>query len=76
MEEFKICYLQCSKGVVEVKNNRRRTTKLEYLQHILTVVAIFNDKGDVEMKSTNKCREGETVWVIEADNTFTRTFLY
>jgi len=63
--------------VVEVKkNSNRRTTKLEYLQHTVTVVAIFNGEGDVEMKPTNKCSAGETVWVIEADNTFTHTFLY
>jgi len=58
------------------KNRNSRTTKLEYLQHSVTMVAVFDDGGELQMKLTNKCKAGDTVWVIEPDNTFTRTFLY
>ena len=55
------------------KNNSRRTTKLEYLQHIATVVVVLNDDDEIEMKPTKNCTSGDEVWFLEADNTFTHT---
>ena len=55
------------------KNNSRRTMKLEYLQHIATVVVVLNSNDEIEMKPTKSCVSGDEVWFLEADNTFTHT---
>jgi hypothetical protein len=58
------------------KNNSRRITRLEYLQHIATVVVVLNDDDEIEMKPTKNCESGDKVWFLEADNTFTYTEIY
>ena len=57
-------------------NNTIRTTKVEYLRHHTKTVATVNEKGEYELKSTKNCGEGDVVWVLEDDNTFTRTKIY
>tara|TARA_Y100000310_G_C20641080_1_gene793921 strand:- start:831 stop:1022 length:192 start_codon:yes stop_codon:yes gene_type:complete len=57
-------------------NKSIRTTKLEYLRHHTATVATINDKGEYEIKPTKSCSAGDTVWVIESDNTFTKTNIY
>ena len=47
--------------------------KLEYIQHIDTVVEFLNDDDEIEMKPTKNCKSGDEVGVLEADNTFTHT---
>ena len=48
-------------------------TKLEYLQHQNKTVAILNKKGEHEIKPTEYCRRGETVYVMQSDNSFLKT---
>ena len=50
--------------------------KLEYLQHIATVVVVLNDDDEIEMKPTKSCGSGDEVWFLEANNTFTHTKIY
>jgi hypothetical protein len=57
-------------------NNSIRTTKAEYLRHHTKTVAIINEKGEYELKPTKHCGEGDTVWVLEDNNTFTKTKIY
>ena len=57
------------------KNNTKRTTKLEYLQYHTTVIVVINDNGEIEMKPTKDCKKGESIWVLEGDNTFTKTMI-
>ena len=47
--------------------------KLEYLQHIATVVVVLNSNDEIEMKPTKSCVSGDEVWFLEADITFTHT---
>ena len=58
------------------KNKSRRSIKLAYLQHTVTMVAVENDDGEIGMKPSNKCKAGDVVWILEGDNTFTRTEIY
>ena len=57
-------------------NNGTRTTKAEYLRHHTKTVAVINAKGEYEIKPTESCGEGDVVWVLEDDNTFTETKIY
>ena len=57
-------------------NKGTRITKLEYLQYHVKSVATTNEKGEHEIKPTKYCKEGDVVWVLEDDNTFTRTEIY
>ena len=50
--------------------------KLEYLQHIATVVVVLNDNDEIEMKPTKSCGSGDEVWFLEENNTFTHTKIY
>ena len=54
-------------------NSGSRTTKAEYLRHHTKTVAVINAKGEYEIKPTKNCGEGDVVWVLEDDNTFTKT---
>jgi len=58
------------------KNTGRRTTKLEYLQHITTVAVVLNDAGEIEMKPTKACKSGDEIWFLEKNNSFTHTKIY
>ena len=53
-----------------------RTTKVEYLRHNTEMVGIINERGEYELKPTKQCREGDVVWVMEDDGTFTKTEIY
>ena len=57
-------------------NNAIRTTKLEYLRHHTKTVGVVNERGEYELKPTRQCGEGDIVWVMEGDGTFTRTEIY
>ena len=57
-------------------NAGRRTTKVEYLRRHTETVGIINEKGEYEIKPTKRCREGDVVWVMENDGTFTKTKIY
>lgn len=54
-------------------NNALRTTKAEYLRYHTKTVAVINAQGEYEIKPTKNCGEGDVVWVLEDDNTFTKT---
>ena len=58
------------------KNNTRRTIRLEYLREIANTVGALNSRGEYEIKPTKNCTEGETVYILEKDNTFTETRIY
>ena len=57
-------------------NKGSRTTKIEYLQHHTKSVGTMNWKGEYEIKPTSQCGEGDVVWVMEKDGTFTKTKIY
>ena len=57
-------------------NKGSRTTKAEYLQSKIKTVGIMNAKGEYEIKLTKDCVEGDAVWVLEDDGTFTLTKIY
>jgi len=53
-----------------------RTAKAEYLRHSTKTVGIINKKGEYEVVPTKQCGEGDVVWVMESDGTFTKTKIY
>ena len=57
------------------KNSSLRTTRLECLQYHTTVIAIINDNEEIELKPTKDCQKGDRVWILEPNNTFTRTMI-
>ena len=57
-------------------NKGSRTTKIEYLRHNTEMVGIINERGEYELKPTKQCGEGDVVWVMEDDGTFTETEIY
>ena len=57
-------------------NEGIRTAKAEYLRHHTKTVGIMNKKGEYEVVPTKQCGEGDTVWVLEDDETFTLTKIY
>jgi len=57
-------------------NESIRTAKVEYLRHCTKTVGIINKKGEYEVVPTKQCGEGDVVWVIEDDGTFTKTKIY
>ena len=57
-------------------NAGTRTTKAEYLRHNTKTVGIINEKGEYEVVPTKQCGEGDVVWVMEDDGTFTKTKIY
>jgi len=57
-------------------NDGTRTTKAEYLRSKTKTVGIMNAKGEYEIKLTKDCGEGDVVWVMEDDGTFTKTKIY
>tara|TARA_B100001123_G_C15257417_1_gene1005237 strand:- start:430 stop:714 length:285 start_codon:yes stop_codon:yes gene_type:complete len=57
-------------------NGAIRTTKLEYLQHCTKTVGVTNNRGEYELKPSRQCEEGDVVWVMEEDGTFTETKIY
>ena len=57
-------------------NEGIRTAKVEYLRHHTKTVAVINAKGEYEIKPTKSCGEGDVVWVLEDNNTFTKTKIY
>ena len=57
-------------------NGGVRTAKAEYLRHCTKTVGIINEKGEYTVVPTKQCGEGDTVWVMEADGTFTVTKIY
>jgi hypothetical protein len=40
------------------------------------MVGVINERGEYELKPTKQCREGDVVWVMEDDGTFTKTKIY
>ena len=69
----KITKNKLKKGEV---NKGSRTTKIEYLRHNTETVGVINERGEYELKPTKKCGEGDVVWVMEDDGTFTKTKIY
>ena len=57
-------------------NEGIRTAKAEYLRHCTKTVGIINKKGEYEVIPTKQCGEGDIVWVLEDDGTFTKTKIY
>ena len=57
-------------------NSGTRTTKAEYLRHHVETVGVINKKGEYEIKLTKNCKEGDVVWVMEDDGSFTKTKIY
>ena len=57
-------------------NEGIRTAKVEYLRHCTKTVGIINKKGEYEVAPTKQCGEGDVVWVMEDDGTFTKTKIY
>ena len=57
-------------------NESTRTAKAEYLRHNTKTVGIINEKGEYEVVPTKQCGEGDVVWVMEDDGTFTKTKIY
>ena len=57
-------------------NEGIRTAKVEYLRHCTKTVGIINEKGEYEVIPTKQCGEGDVVWVMENDGTFTKTKIY
>ena len=57
-------------------NNGSRIMKAQYLQHRFKTVATINKQGEHELKPTKYCGEGDVVWVMEDDYTFTKTKIY
>ena len=57
-------------------NKGSRTTKVEYLRHHTKTVGSINAKGEYEVVPTKQCGEGDTVWVMEDNGTFTKTKIY
>ena len=57
-------------------NKGSRTTKVEYLRHCTETVGTINEKGEYTVVPTKQCGEGDTVWVMEKDGTFTVTKIY
>ena len=60
----------------EGSNNNLRTIRLEYLREIVDTVGALNKDGEYEIKQTKNCTEGETVYILEKDNTFTKTRIF
>ena len=48
-------------------------TKLEYLQYRTKTVATLNKKGEYEITPTKHCERGETVYVIQPDDSLLKT---
>ena len=69
----KVTKKKLKEGIV---NKGSRTTKVEYLRHNTEIVGIINEKGEYELKPTKHCGEGDVVWVMESDGTFTETKIY
>jgi len=57
-------------------NEGVRTVKVEYLRHCTKTVGIINEKDEYEVIPTKQCGEGDVVWVLEDDGTFTVTKIY
>jgi len=57
-------------------NKGIRTAKAEYLRHCTKTVGIINEKGEYEVVQTKQCGEGDVVWVMEDNGTFTKTKIY
>ena len=57
-------------------NEGIRTAKAEYLRYHTKTVGIINKKGEYEVVPTRQCGEGDMVWVMEDDGTFTKTKIY
>ena len=57
-------------------NDSIRTTKLEYLRYHTKTVGVMNSRGEYELKPAKRCEEGDVVWVMEDDGTFTKTKIY
>ena len=57
-------------------NKGSRTTKMEYLRHNTKTVGIINEKGEYSVVPTKQCGEGDVVWVMEDNGTFTKTKIY
>jgi predicted nucleic acid-binding Zn-ribbon protein len=72
-EAKKITKKELKEGMV---NEGIRTAKAEYLRHCTKTVGIINEKGEYEIKLTKNCGEGDVVWVLEDDGTFTKTKIY
>ena len=60
----------------EGSNNNLRTIRLEYLREIVDTVGALNKDCEYEIKPTKNCTEGETVYILEKDNTFTKTRIF
>jgi hypothetical protein len=59
-----------------LNNNSSRIIKLEYLQDNWKTVAKINKTNEYEIVPSKYCQRDEIVWVLEADNTFTKTKIF
>ena len=57
------------------RNKSIRRTRLEYLRYHTNTVGKINKKGEYEIMPTKHCKAGDIVWVLEKDDTFTKTII-
>ena len=53
-----------------------RILKLEYLKSNWKTVAKVNTKGEYEIVPSENCKQDDIIWVLEDNNTFTKTKIY
>ena len=56
-----------------MNNKSSRLARLEFVQSEWKTVATLGGKSEYEIISSKDCERGDIVWVLEADNTFTKT---
>lgn len=64
--------------IKESQKNRKnsRIVSLSYLKHTWKTVAKINTNGEYEISPSKYCKEGDTVWILEDNDTFTKTKIY
>ena len=58
------------------KNFSIRSVRLEYLRYVAKTVAVANDKGEYEIKSTQDCQSGDIVFTLGVGDIFIKTKIY
>lgn len=64
--------------MTEIKENNMssRILQLGYLRHRWKTIARLNENGEYEIIPSKYCKVDDIVWVLEDDNTFTKTKIY
>ena len=61
---------------IEENSVSSRILQLGYLQHKWKTVARLNGQGEYEIIPSKYCKVNDIVWVLEDDNTFSKTKIY